>query len=364
MAVVVGVGARTAVGLTAKHTCFLLRCGAAGFHETPLLDSNDEPVTIGSVPVLEPRMVGAERVQLLAEAAFDEAVEALGDRLAGVRMRIILGLDEHLGRKAGTSRTEADGIAANLNDHARRRGVKAVVTEAPTRGEASAGLRLAAACEELAAGGVDVVLLGGAHSDYDPAIVQRLSSLGRLFGSGNINGVIPGECAAFAVLAAAGFARKHDLSVRARLHSVGTGFEKANPDNDLPATEAQGLTLALRQATAPLASENLAAGWLLTDMTPEVHRLLEWQTVWVRAQKVMCAPQWIDAHATRLGRLGAAALPLHVAIASTEWRHGFGPHGLALSLVGSDTGERVATVWGEPGDGKSVQSPEWIPAPR
>jgi 3-oxoacyl-[acyl-carrier-protein] synthase I len=364
MAVVIGVGARTSVGLTAKHTAFLLRCGAAGFHEAPLLDANEEPVTIGSVPILDPRLVGADRVQLLAEAALDEALEALGDLLPSLKMRVVLGLDEHLGRKVDASPTEADRIAMALSDHARKRGVSAVVVEGVARGEAAPGLRLAAACEELATGNVDVVLLGGAHSDYDPPIVQRLSSLGRLFGTGNINGVIPGECAAFAVLVPAGFARKHDLPVRARLHSIGTGFEKANPDNDLPAADAQGLTLAMRQAAAPLESEKLAAGWLLTDMTPEMHRIREWQTVWTRAQKYLCEPQWIDMHANRLGRMGAAALPLHVAIMSTEWRHGFGPHGMALSLVGSDSGERVATVWGEPGDGKSVQSPEWVPAPR
>lgn len=364
MAVVVGVGARTSVGLTAKHTAFLLRCGAAGFHEAPLLDTNEEPVTIGSVPVLDPLMVGADRVQRLAEAALDEALEALGDLLPTLKVRIVLGLDEHLGRKVDAAPTEADRIALALNEHARKRGIPAAVVEGIARGEASAGLRLAAACEDLAKGAVDVVLLGGAHSDYDPAIVQRLSSLGRLFGSGNINGVIPGECAAFAVLVPAGFARKHDLPVRARLHSVGTGFEKANPDNDLPAAPAEGLTLAMRQATAPLEADKLAAGWLLTDMTPEMHRILEWQTVWLRAQKSMCEPQWIDMHATKLGRMGAAALPLHVAIMATEWRHGFGPHGMALSLVGSDSGERVATVWGEPGDGQSVQSPEWVPAPR
>ena len=35
LAVVVGVGARTSVGLTARHTAFLLRAGHAGFNEAP-----------------------------------------------------------------------------------------------------------------------------------------------------------------------------------------------------------------------------------------------------------------------------------------------------------------------------------------
>jgi 3-oxoacyl-[acyl-carrier-protein] synthase-1 len=363
LAVVVGVGARTSVGLTAKHTAFLLRAGSAGFHEAPLLDTEDEPVTIGSVPTLDPLLVGADRVTVLAQAALDEALEALGPRVAGLRVRVVLGLDEHLGRKEPGKPSQADLIAGELHARVTKLGPAAVTVEGVARGEASAGLRLQAACEELTGGGVDVVLLGGAHSDYDPEIVQRLSSAGRLFGAGNVNGVIPGESAAFVVLATPSFARQRDLPPRARLHGIGTGFEKARPDNDLPASDAQGLTLAVRGATAAMEAEKLRAGWILTDMTAEVHRVYEWQTVFVRAQRFLCHPQWLEAPAQKLGRLGAAALPVQIAIASTAWRHGFGPHALALSMVGSDSGERVATVWSDPGEGAGVQLPLEAPPP-
>jgi 3-oxoacyl-[acyl-carrier-protein] synthase-1 len=223
-----------------------------------------------------------------------------------------------------------------------------VIVEAIAKGEAAPGLRLKAACDELSKGEVDVVLLGGAHSDYDPETVQRLSSVGRLFGSGNINGVIPGESAAFLVLTTPSFARSKNLAPRAWLHGVGQGFEKAGPDNDEPASEALGLTLAVETATAGMEDDKVRAGWMLTDLTAEVHRQLEWQSVFVRAQRFLGPPQWIDAHAHKLGRTGAAALPLQIAIASTAWRHGFAPAPIALSMVGSDSGERVATVWSDP----------------
>lgn len=359
LADVLGVGARTSVGLTARHTAFLLRTGAAGFHEAPLLDSNEEPVTFGSVPTLEPLMVGADRVLRLAKPAMDEALEplaSLGDRAAGLRLHVVLGLDGHLGLKVGTAPSQADVMAVTVTEHLRKR-FPAVKVEAVARGEASPGLRLAAACEQLAKHEVDVVLLGGSHSDYEPEIVQKLSSLNRLFGAGNINGVIPGELAAFVLLGTPAFARQHDLPARAHLHSVGIGFEKANPDNDESAFEAAGLTLAVKTATAPMEADKLQAGWMLTDMTAEAHRIYEWQSAFVRVQKYLCHPQWIEAHAHKLGRLGAAALPLHVAMAVTAWRHGFAPHGLVLSTVGSDSGERVATVWSEPGDRRAVQPP-------
>jgi 3-oxoacyl-[acyl-carrier-protein] synthase-1 len=358
------VGARTSVGLKAKHTAFLLRCGAAGFHEAPLIDSEDEPVTIGSVPTLDPLLVGADRVRRLAEAALDEALEELGAHVAGARLRVVLGLDEHLGRKTGPAQpTQADLLAGEIREVLVKRGAAAVTVEAVPRGEASAGLRLQAACDELSGRGVDLVLLGGAHSDYDPEIIQRLSALGRLFGAGNVNGVIPGESAAFVVLATPSFAGQRDLAPRALLHAIGTGFEKAGPDNDHPASEALGITQAVRTATGAMESEKLRAGWILTDMTAEVHRVFEWQTAFVRAQRFLCHPQWIDAPAQKLGRLGAAALPVQIAIAATAWRYGFGPHSRALSMVGSDSGERVATLWSDAGDGKGVQVPLEAPPP-
>jgi 3-oxoacyl-[acyl-carrier-protein] synthase-1 len=348
LAVVVGVGARTSVGLSARHTAFLLRSGVAGFHEAPLIDVDEEPVTIGNVPTIDPLLVGADRVLLLAGAALDEALEVLGDRLAGLRVRVVLGLDEILGRKVGVTPTHADRLSVAIHEHTMKRKPAAVIVEAVARGEAAPGLRLAAVCEELARGEVDVVLLGGAHSDYDPEIIQRLSSLGRLFGGGNINGVIPGESAAFLVLTTASFARAKDLPPRAWLHGVGQGFEKAGPDNDEPASEALGITLAVETAMAGAEADKLRAGWMLTDMTAEIHRQFEWSAMFIRAQRFLGPPQWIDAHAHKLGRMGAAALPLQVAIASTAWRHGFGPHPLALSTVGSDSGERVATLWSDP----------------
>ena len=353
LAVVIGVGARTSVGLTARHTAFLLRTGAVGFHEAPLLDVNEEPVTFGSQPILDPLLVGLDRVRALAMPALEEALAALGEVAITSRVHVVLGVAEHLGRKVGPAAAPAEGLALDVEHHLRTR-VAAVTVEVVPRGEASAGLRLTAACEKLAKGEADVVLLGGSHSDYEPAIIQRLSSLDRLFGAGNINGVIPGELAAFVALTSPAFARRHDLAERARLHSVGMGFEKAGPDNDEPAFEAVGLTQALKTATSVMESEHLRAGWMLTDMTAETHRVHEWQCAYVRTQKYLCDPQWIDSPAHKLGRLGAAALPLHVALVATAWRHRFGPHALALSTVGSDSGERVATLWSDASGGNGV----------
>ena len=347
MAVVVGVGACTSVGLTARHTAFLLRAGAVGFHEAPLLDMNDEPVSIGSVPTLAPTSVGAERVLDLATRAAEEALEAVGDVVSSLRLKVVVGLDEALARGAPGTTSSAEDVGRALRARLTPRQAT-VAVETIATGGAGVALHLPGVCEELAANKVDLVLLGGAHSDYDPVVVRRLSHEGRLFGPGKVNGVLPGESAGFLLLASPSLANRQRWPVRARLHSVGRGFEKARPDNDEPAFEALGLTVAVRTAGAALEADRLRAGWVLTDMTAEAHRVNEWQAMFARTQRYWCEPEWIDAHAHKLGRLGAAAMPVQVAIAATSWRHGFAPHAIALSTVGSHSGERAATVWSAP----------------
>jgi 3-oxoacyl-[acyl-carrier-protein] synthase-1 len=347
LAVVLGVGARTSVGLTARHTAFLLRAGSVGLHASPLLDLDDELVTIGSVPILDPIAVGADRVRALAIAAADEALEELADVAnvaADLRLQIVLGLPERFARHEPGQMSAADVIGLAVRDQVKRRFAHAQVETVP-RGEAAAPLRLEAACEELAAGRVDLVLLGGAHTDYEPMIVRGLAQQGRLFVAGQVNGVLPGECAGFLLLATPHLASRLRKPIRARLHAVGKGFEKARADNDEPAFEALGLTVAVHTAAAPLKDENLRAGWALTDMSAEVHRIHEWQAMFTRTQRYWCEPQSIEAHAHKLGRLGAAAMPVQIAIAATAWRHGFAPHPIAISTVGSEGGDRAATLW-------------------
>ena len=48
--------------------------------------------------------------------------------------------------------------------------------------------------------------------------------------------------------------------------------------------------MAVRTAMAPLEADKLRTGSMLTDMTAEVHRVREWQAVFVRAQKYLWNP--------------------------------------------------------------------------
>jgi 3-oxoacyl-[acyl-carrier-protein] synthase-1 len=137
-------------------------------------------------------------------------------------------------------------------------------------------------------------------------------------------------------------AKRRRLEPLARILGIGTGRERARPDNDAPAFEALGLTTAVEQAAAPLRKSGRTAGWMLTDLTSEMRRLYEWQSVFVRAQKVLGRPYIIESPAQRIGYLGAAAMPLFVVMAATGWEHGYSPSDTALAVAGTDGGERLA----------------------
>ncbi len=328
---VVGVGAQTAVGLNARQTGFLLRAGFPAMGEAPLANAEGEPITMAFAPILDGQMVGPERLSALARGPFEEAVAPIRDLAAEVHVAIDEGCEDA-------------ALVVHLLEAMVKRAMPAATVRVEAKGEAAAGKVLPAAIKALETRRADFVVVGGVHSDYDPRAIAALEAGGRLFSRDNLDSRIPGESAAFYVLMRAAEARRHQLSPLARVLGVGSGRERARPDNDDPAHEALGLTSAMRQATEPLAASGQTAGWLLTDLTYEMRRQYEWQSVWVRAQNVLGVPYVIEAPAQRIGYLGAAAMPLFVAMAATAWAHGYAPSPVALALTGNDGGDRAAVV--------------------
>jgi 3-oxoacyl-[acyl-carrier-protein] synthase-1 len=331
---VVHVGAKTAVGLNARQTGFLLRAGLPAMAEAPLANAEGESVTMAFVPTLDGALVGPERLSALALAPFAEAVEPIRDLVADVHVAIDEGCEDA-------------ALTIHLLEAMVKRVMPAAVVRVEPKGEAAAGTLVPAAIRTLEARRADFVVIGGVHSDYDPRAIAALEASGRLFSRDNLDSRIPGEAAAFFVLMRAGEAGRYRLTPLARVLGTGAGRERARPDNDDAAYEALGLTAAMRQATERLAAEGRTAGWLLTDLTYEMRRQYEWQSVWVRAQKVLGNPYIIEAPAQRIGYLGAAAMPLFVAMTATAWAHGYAPSPLALALAGNDGGDRAALVLGK-----------------
>jgi len=225
LAVVASVGARTAIGLTSAQTAFLYRAGVAGMTEAPIVDLNEEPVTMSLQPTLEPLLVGAGRSLRLAIPAMEEA---MANREVGVASNLkakrIVCVDEGLSKKRDDGVIPASVVVSMLHKRAKELGPVGTV-EVCARGAAGPGFVLGDVVDLLAKGSVDAIVLGGVGSDYDPAIITRLAETGRLYSPDNLDAIIPGEAAAFVVLMRPDVARRHQCRVFAQVHAVATAFD-------------------------------------------------------------------------------------------------------------------------------------------
>jgi 3-oxoacyl-[acyl-carrier-protein] synthase-1 len=347
-AVVVSVGARTPIGLSAVETGFAYRAASVGMREAPLVEEEGgEGITMCFLPTIDPLTVGGERAVKLALPALDEAMRSAGPVLQQMRVRVVLAMDEQLGVPGPDGRLPATEVGAWVIQRAAMAAPQAQL-ETSVRGPAGLGFVLPGVLDALAKGSIEAAIVGGVHTDYDPARIRALAQAGRLFKPDNLDSMIPGELAAFFVLMRPDVARMYKLTPYANLFTVATAYDKVRPDNDEPAFEAIGLTVAIRKAGAPLVEDKLRAGWLLTDLSFERHRLFEHQSMIVRTQALWWEPQQWDPPALRMGALGAAAMPLHVVLAVEAWRRGWAPHPVAFSCAGSDGGERAALLMSRP----------------
>jgi 3-oxoacyl-[acyl-carrier-protein] synthase-1 len=342
---VVGVGAVTPLGLHAVDTAFANRASAAGMRQAPLVDAEGEPITMCFLPTLDPLLTGAERAASLAGRALEEALQSV-EPLTSMpsRARMVVAIDEFLTSKTPGERPPAEHLARLLTARARSL-VPSMSVEVTPRGPAGPSHALPALRDELTSGALDFAILGGVHTDYDPARIAEIDGAGRLFRPDNLDALIPGEAAAFVVLMRADVARRLKIRERASILASATAFEKARPDNDESAFQAVGLTSALRTV---LSEPDLRVGWVLTDLTFETFRHFELQAALTRTQRWFCEPHHVESPAQRMGYLGAAATPLHLVLASEAFRRGFAPHRFSVSIVGSDSGERGVLLVSRP----------------
>jgi len=346
---IVSAGARTALGQNALQTAMLFRAGSAGMAAAPLVDVEGDLVTMCFDPTLPPLLVGWERALQLVDAALDEALAPLADRVDGARVQLTLCIDERYGT-AERGSADADAGAAltmGVADRLQKK-LPGASLEVTARGNASAAVSLGDGLAALEGRRLDALVVGSVHTDYDPPWIQQLSERGRLFKADNLDSFIPGELSAFVVLMREDVLRRAGLSPLAGVVSVATGSELATPEDDHSAYEARGLTHTVREATAAMVDEGITAGWALTDLTFEQRRVHEWQSMLVRTRKVWTDPYVVESPAQRMGNLGAAAIPLGMVLAATGWQCRSAPAPVAVVFAGSEGGARGVVVLAVP----------------
>lgn len=349
LASIAAVGALTPLGQNSLQTAFSHRAGATAVSEAPLRDQNGEAISMCWVQTLDEFLLGPDRLIALGMSALRELFDDLGDTSNALRMDVALCLGEELSIKSdrGVPLAQEIGetIARNLQTRAAEISVRPIA-----HGPAGPGFALPDICQNLARGAIDAAVLVGIHSDYHPDRIAALEEQGRLFSPANPYAVLPGEAAAAVLLTRPDIIRRLHLRELSELWSIATAHEKARPDNDEPAFVAQGLTQALRALLSPLHGEGCQSGYCLTDLGFETFRFFELQAATTRLSRFFCEPQAFEHPAQRMGNLGAAALPVHIALASEAYTRGYAPHPYCTCIAGSDGGDRAALLLSQPND--------------
>lgn len=203
-------------------------------------------------------------------------------------------------------------------------------------GHAGGAQALARAAADLAAGRVDLAVVGGVESWLDEDTLQWLLDTGRLKCDAIPAGFQPGEAASLLALRRASGDER-----QARLGPVALAQEPRAAYSGLPSF-GEGSSAAI---AAVLADPERPA-WLVADLNGETHRAHEWGNALVRlraGRSAFDAPVvWTPAAA--FGDVGSASVPVAVCVALRAGARRAAPAPRAIVCAASDGPVRAAVA--------------------
>jgi len=211
------------------------------------------------------------------------------------------------------------------------------------QGRASGLLALQQALGMLARGEAPCVLVGGIDSYLDSRLVEALDAEGRLRTGEVQDGFVPGEAAAFVVVARPGAGARANLTPLTRVLGMAFAHEPGHLYSDQPYL-GEGL------------SQAFTALFAATPQTGRVRTLyagLNGESFWAKELGVALLrngarfeePVRTEHPADAIGDVGAALGPVMLGLAALGLRGGYRP-GPALVYCGSDREERAAALLG------------------
>jgi 3-oxoacyl-[acyl-carrier-protein] synthase-1 len=329
---IVGVAARTPVGLVAETTAAAIRAGICRVREHPfLVDAMGEPLPCGMDARLDPYQVGPARMAALASASFEEICVKLGPApVAGAPL--ILVLPE---TRPGLDQDEEFELLQRVRSF-----IGTFRLEVGPRGHAGSLAALARAHDLLGAGAPLVVVLA-VDSYLDPETLRWLDASRRLRGSVVRGAFSPGEASAALALVASP-PRHPQPRGMAIVSGIGVASERRSNDDE--GVLGEGLTEALRRAAAGLHLPDEAVDDLYGDINGERQRSDDWGFSQLRFPGLARRPTDYHLFTDLCGDVGAATGALSCVLAVRAWERGYSAGPRALVWAGSDTGLRAAAI--------------------
>lgn len=343
-ACIVGLGARTPVGLRAFTSGTAVNAGIARIREHPFMkDKAGEPFMIG----LDGKL-GAEsrdeRMLVMAASALDEVL-AFVPTAPSVRLPIYLGLPEY---GPFYDERRAHALCRRLAEPLVQRCQPQVIPV--PEGNAAGLVALERAIAGLRARMFDICVVGGVDSFVDADLLEQLDDDQRLLSTSNRWGFPPGEGAGMMAVCTPLFAHGNRMRVLGSIASVAITVEENRMGTETICL-GEGLGRAMAQAAA---AAGVRVGRQYCDLDGERYREHE------LAYAIQRVPLGTFENATdyvapadRWGNVGAATAPLlalfPVVVAQRHLRHCLWP----MVWCGSENGRRGAAVLHtEPGESK------------
>jgi len=325
----------TSLGESATETALLLRAGLSNVAPSRFIDGSGERVTMCTAPAVPPDIGGVERAAALALLALGR----LGGAIDAPRHPVLLlalparYAEGDRGFKLGK---EGKSFLRVLRDCLPTQ-LKGVDIEVFPFGRAAGAVAMRRALELVEPD--RLVIWGGVDTLYDWTLLEKLERANRLLTSANIDGVRPGEGAAFMTVMPA------DAGDGIRVLGLGTGREPCPVGSEEPC-RSLGLSAALATALAPLrATGRRCNSWLL-DNTHEAYATQELQNVIARFGDVLGLQSEMQMPLQELGDVGAAAMPLLAVLGAEAWRLGYANDDAAVVTGCSEGGARGALLLG------------------
>jgi 3-oxoacyl-[acyl-carrier-protein] synthase-1 len=345
---ILGIGMVTPVGLSARQTAASVRTGIGRLAESPVTDRFGEPLVMGLVeegelpPLveeLEDRRLSmrAERLARLGGPALCEALPAPPRD----PIPVLLGIAEPraearqaIGPEILEILSTQTGIAFDTS-----------CSRTYPLGRAGGLVALAEALELLRQGGAPAVLVGAVDSYLDVGVLEVLDDEGRLRTGEVSDGFVPGEGAAFLLIAPAGRAQGQGSRPLARVDAAGRGHEAGHIYSQAP-HRADGLASAFRAAfdgRARAGAPSALVSCVYGSLNGESHWAKEWGVAQIRCAEHLREPLRVEHPADCIGDAGAALGPIMLGLAALELSRGSVDDG-CLVWTAADRGERAAAL--------------------
>jgi len=187
------------------------------------------------------------------------------------------------------------------------------------------------------AGTADFIIAGGIDSYRDPYVLGTLELEQRVKSETSFDGFVPGEGAAFVLLARGDAAATRGLPILATVSPVALGFERGHLYSEEP-YRGDGLAATLAQLISP---SGAPFGDVYSSMNGESHWAKEWGVGYIRNRAKVEDGYTMHHPADCFGDTGAACGPLLTGLAALGHRNG-SRSPAALVYGSSDRGARAA----------------------